>query len=63
MVRQSKTNFLDSLLGGFAQGLQLSEQFKDRQRDRDLKERKFGIDEQKLLLLQQKSEIMWNLGV
>ena len=46
--RKSKLNFLDSLLGGVAQGFQFSRQLQDQQGKRDLQERKFGIEEQQL---------------
>lgn len=46
--RKSKLNFLDSLLGGLAQGFQFSQQFQDKQGQRDLQERKFGLQEQQL---------------
>jgi len=46
--KKSKLNFLDSLLGGFAQGFQLSQQFKSNKQKRDLEERKFGIQEQEV---------------
>ena len=51
--RKSKLNFLDSLLGGLAQGFQLGQQFKSDKQKQDLQERKFGIQEQKLDLQQQ----------
>lgn len=63
MARKSKLNFLDSLLGGAAQGFQLGKQLQGDRNKQDfqergfgLKERQFGLNERKLLLEEQEAE-------
>jgi len=55
--KKSKLNFLDSLLGGLAQGFQLSQQFKGDKQKSELDERKLSIQEQKLDLQQQQFDL------